>query len=1241
MQDIAGILKLIAREGDSPLTSAKAVCQSLSDKLEAKAVALICHSQTSTLVVTPESVRPYFEQLIQANPIERTDRPHTWRTDEELPEKAREFLNTTACESLLIIPGKAADQHLVTLLIASGADCPRRVCSPSELSELEVIAQALSWAFAESETSYPSRLSTETAATTPAVNDSRSKADAEEAAQYLQAIIDASPEAIGVYQWPSCRLIQTNQRMLDMFGYTPEEASELTLQDIATDSEPYTWKDAFRWLEKLHLGERPTFEWSTKDKSGNTFWVEVTLKGTLTGSKHHLVVFAHDITERKARQQKLSELIAFNQTIIDNSPVGILVYEAAGQCVLANAAAAKAVGTTVDVLLSQNFFEIASWKECGLLDTATECLASNLPRYQMICIETSFGRKGWFDSYLTTFSRNDIPHLLVLINDGTEQHKIREDLCQANERFQLVASATNDVIWDRNLLSNELWFSSTMNTLTGHCVPGPVDSTAWWQAKIHPEDRTRILVSIEDCIKNHLTDWSGEYRFLLADGSWAHFYDRGQILHDKSGQATRMVGSVMDITRLKQIQEELQEALLRLENVNSTLENRVSERTAQLVESNRKLSAAKASAEKAARTKSDFLSNMSHEIRTPLNAIVGFLTLIGQSPLTGKQQNYLAKARAASAGLLQIISDILDISKIESGKLRIEDVDFELDRLLNNLINLHTPAAVEKSLELIVTLAPDTPINLKGDPVRLSQVLTNLVSNAIKFTASGSVELTVQSLQQDTTGALLEFSVHDTGIGLSDIESSRVMEPFVQADSSITRIYGGSGLGLTISSQILNHLDSHLEVESKLGDGSTFKFAVYLEFSSAVDLLLNSSALGSIKALVIEGNQKIRERMVSQLQLIGTTVDSAVSGEEGVEIATAPGSKYDLVLVGQSLTEHSALEIGKVIHHRSLSNGSHIPRIIITTSRFSSKTAGLAEDYPTILRPLSSKVVRELVQSTQTKDKDCFSSFPRYFSNKKVLLVEDNAINREVLLDLLSGEGINVVSADNGKQAVELICNQALNPDLILMDIQMPVMDGLEATQLIRAYLGAASPPIVALTAHVFQDEIKQCLDAGMVDHLSKPLDPGQLKVLLSSWLSGTQETGNSAATITTAANVSQAEEIALLDSADGLHRLGGVQDSYRRILQLFFEDYTRVIPDWKQLLEAGNWEELRQNTHSLKGAAGFVGAKQLVASCREVESAILGSSADTQAHAVEALLNILEDTLEAIRCYLEAIPLR
>ena len=707
------------------------------------------------------------------------------------------------------------------------------------------------------------------------------------------------------------------------------------------------------------------------------------------------------------------------------------------------------------------------------------------------------------------------------------------------------------------------------------------------------------------------------------DGNVIWIHSVGNVIKDSSGKPTDIYGVFQDITKEKEAQKIIADA--------------------------------RQKAEDATKAKSGFLANMSHEIRTPMNAIIGMNHLLLKTELNPKQLDYVEKVKYAANSLLGLINDILDFSKIEAGKLDIESIAFDLNDVLINLSNLVTLKAQEKELEFVFAMNPDVPTKLMGDPLRLGQILLNLTNNSVKFTDNGEIVVQIEVITDTIEGVELKFSIRDTGIGLTKEQSAKLFQSFQQADMSTTRKYGGTGLGLTISKQLVELMGGTINAKSADGQGSTFYFTA--KFGKQTDkkneCKIIPDRLKNLPVLIIDDNNTFREAFKKHLISFSFVVDTASSGEQGIkmiqEAVNINKKPYQVVFMDWQMPVMDGIKTSQ--HILNDPTISVKPKIVMVTGHGCDDIVKKAEKdglHGFMFKPVTESMIYDIISDVfgnEIKEKRSFrikqsDKYPDGFNmirGANILLVEDNEINQQVAMELLQEEGFYVDIAENGRIAFEKITNSKSsdNYDIILLDLQMPVMGGIKCSVAIRKWEdkeNQKSIPIVAMTADAMSGVKDRVLAAGMNDYVTKPIEPDKLFKSLVQWIA--PENRKLPQDYIQKHALEESKEISLpftelpgIDIIAGLNKMRHNTTLYMNIITKFFNNNQNTIKDIKLAVEKKDNELATRLAHTVKGIAGTIGAKSLQLAAGNVEVAFVKENMIS----LPDLLNCFENELNAI----------
>ncbi len=686
---------------------------------------------------------------------------------------------------------------------------------------------------------------------------------------------------------------------------------------------------------------------------------------------------------------------------------------------------------------------------------------------------------------------------------------------------------------------------------------------------------------------------------------------------------------------------------------------RLRQKTQQELEAaNQQTELSRRSAEEATRAKSMFLANMSHEIRTPMNAIIGMAYLALQTELTTRQRSYIENTHDAAMSLLGIINDILDFSKVEAGKLELENARFILEEVASHSLSLLRQRALENEIDLLFDVTDPMLLGdqgaLIGDALRLGQILTNLLSNSLKFTHHGHVKLSISVEERRGTDVFLRFCVNDTGIGMSEEQIRRLFQEFSQADGSTARKYGGTGLGLTISKRFVELMHGHLWVESTLGVGASFIFTA--RFSTASLVLPATTVLMGVdhlRTLVIDDQPEARCVLVGLLKALGVGrahaqgVQSADSGHCALSMikqAVDAGTPYDLLLVDWVMPDMNGGDVLQALQTSGMTTVSQ-PVVVSaydddtiheTSQRLGARHFLSKPVLPGALRQLFNQLTGNTGEKRSPRQTHRIRADLR---GMRVLLVEDNLINQQLAIELMESRGIIVTVANNGLAALEQLAAVAANHyHVVLMDLQMPVMDGFEATRRLRSDLRYAELPIVAMTAHAMVEERERCQAMGMNGHIGKPIEPADFYATLAGHYKAIM-TGQVMPGWMAAAPVE--DTTLLLPTIHGLNTVGGLRladdnvELYVKMLTMFTSDYANFLEYFRHCLDTAHWNDAERHAHTIKGLAGTLGADEVQTLAATLEVACRCREMEEANTALQALTLTLTPLITALQQYL------
>jgi len=1019
-------------------------------------------------------------------------------------------------------------------------------------------------------------------------------------------------------------VVFTNRAFQEMLGYTEKELGQLGNWDtiIHPDERVY---GAERYAE-LVRGARDKDEWEQRFVRPDGRIVVTNARFTLirdaAGKPQYIASLTEDITARKQAQEERNRVTQQIQLLLDSTGQGIYGINLQGNCTFINRATCEMVGYQSEEALGRNMHDLVHHhKPDGSPYPLDECpiyRAFKLGEACRVDDEVMWRRDGTsipveYSSF-PILEGGRITGAVVTVVDITQRKRAEEKVRESEQLFRSIFENAQIGIGVFKIDRQELRPNRALQEMLGYSEK-ELSRLETWDEITPPDESASDAKRYAELVQGKREKDEWEQRLIRRDGRIAVTSVRFTLLRDAAGRPRYVASLQEDITERRRLEKEVVTA--------------------------------KDVAEAATKAKSDFLANMSHEIRTPMNAILGMTHLALKTELTPKQRDYLTKTRVAAQALLGIINDILDFSKIEAGKLDIENADFRLENVLENLSSVVSQKAHDKNLEFLIGAPHVLPPNLTGDPLRLGQILINLVNNAVKFTERGEVVVTVVLEERLSDRVKLKFSVRDSGIGMTPEQTARLFQAFSQADTSTTRKYGGTGLGLSISKRLVEMMGGEIWVESNFGSGSTFLFTAWFGIGSEViEPKRFIPDLAGMRALVVDDNALAREILTDALKVFALKVDSVSSGEAALQELGDADSRdpYRLVLMDWHMPGMDGLEASRLILRGD--RLKHVPKIVMVTAFGREEIRAQAEEMGIkgyLLKPVTPSLLYDTLMdlfglaeqeggpTRPAKTEDVLSPNA---TGIRILLVEDNEVNQQVATELLESAGASVKIANHGGEAVRILTEDEGPPpfDVVFMDLQMPEMDGFKATRLLRAQPRLQGLPIIAMTAHALVEERQRCLDAGMNDHVSKPIDPDALFATLMRWAKPRQlHAAGSLAKPAKAADDLVLAEIDGVDVAEGLKRVAGNKRLYRDLLAQFAAKQVDAGLQISAAIESGDRKLAERIAHMVKGVAGNIGLGRVFTAAEKLERAIREEDAVVPARLEEFTL-VLSRQVQAIQ---------
>jgi two-component system sensor histidine kinase/response regulator len=1053
---------------------------------------------------------------------------------------------------------------------------------------------------------------------------------------YFRSIIENSSDAIALFSADG-GILYASPSTPQVLGFTTAEMVHLNAFDlIHTDDHEMMEKQLALVASQPRMSVN--IQARVRHKDGKSRWMEGTFTNLLDEPGVAAIVNNYrDITERKEAEELLLEQRNFTNALTNNIGEGIYAIDADECVTFMNPAAEKMLGWREDELLGKNIHESIHFQRSNGTPFPTgECPLLNVLKTGVkfhIDDDVFTHRDGKMIPVSCTSSpiitNGQIVGAVLSFHDITERKRVEAELKTRESQLIEAQQIAHVGSWEWDVTSNKLTWSDELYRICGLQSQEFSATYEGFLNLLHPDDREMVANIISEALRTHKYQ-TFDHRMMRPDGTIRFCASTGKVIFNENGNVWKMIGVAQDITERKQIEMELKEAR------DAALES--------------------------ARLKSEFLANMSHEIRTPMNGVIGMTGLLLDTDLSERQQEFTKAIEFSADALLKIIDDILDFSKIEAGQLRFEKIDFDLCETVELPVEMLAERAHAKGVEIASLVERDVPTLLRGDPGRVRQILTNLTGNAIKFTQKGEVVVNVSKESETEKHVVVRFEIKDSGIGISQEVQKRLFQAFTQADGSTTRKYGGTGLGLAISKQLVELMGGEIGVESAPGEGSIFWFTARFEKQSSPTVkeqTTSTASLAGLRVLIVDDNETNRKILLHQTASWGMFGVEADSGAKALELlrSAVQTKPFDMAILDLMMPEMDGFELARTI--KTDANISGVSLVLLPSygkrgyeqisremgiAAYLQKPVRQSQLYNCLVKVIAEKSVNadtsQLSRLIEQNSSSVATASPKSeretaAAKVRILVAEDNVINREVAFSQLQSLGYSTDMVINGREAVEAVKNQKYN--VVLMDCQMPEMDGFEATAEIRRLEGESNHTvIIAMTAHALEGEREKCLAAGMDDYLSKPVKIETLREMLEKWTISEGEEYDASLEESNISFRKIEQEVVDLSILKGFRDLQqpGQPNLVNKLIGLFIEDITERLESLKKALTEEDVSTIRQQAHTIKGAAGNIGARRMAELCKELKQ-----KSDENAEA-EVLISQLECEFKRVTEVLESVSI-